>query len=64
MLATMIALTILSVIILVIGFVWELTGGGEPRVQRGNEPGTRMMSVLLDANDEDAIFQRAAFKVR
>jgi len=62
MLATMIALTILSVTILVIGFVGVLTSGGKSRVQGGNDLDAGMMSVLLDANDEDAISQRAAFK--
>jgi len=39
MLTTLIALTILSVVILAIGFVWVLTNGREIRVRREHRAG-------------------------
>ncbi len=60
MLATLIAPTILIVILCVIGFAWVLTTGGGLRVQGGSEIGAGMISKSLCVGE--ALSPRPRFK--
>lgn len=62
MLAFFVALTILSILALVAGFVWVLVNKGETSMRSGEDVGAELISERLEDDEEWTITENTAFR--